>query len=308
MKKTKIICSIGPASCDVSVMSEMVRSGMSVARINFSHATDKEKELVVDTVKKVREVTGCPIGILYDTKGPEFRNGMLENDSISLVDGETIRIVKDEVLGNSSRFSVNHPAALDCLSIGDEILLENGLMKIIVESKEENGVTCRIINGGVLGNKKSLSVPGVRLDIPFVSDDDYRDIVYACNHDGDFLALSFVSDKSDVLRVREILKEQNRSDMKVISKIESTTGIDNIKEIVSVSDGVMVARGDLGVEAPLAELPFLQKLIIEECHKQGKFSIVATEMLESMKKNSRPTRAEVSDIANAVLNGADCVM
>ncbi len=308
MKKTKIICSIGPASCDVSVMSEMVRSGMSVARINFSHATDKEKELVVDTVKKVRKVTGCPIGILYDTKGPEFRNGMLENDSISLVDGETIRVVKDEVLGNSSRFSVNHPAALDCLSIGDEILLENGLMKISVESKEEDGVTCRIINGGVLGNKKSLSVPGVRLDIPFVSDDDYRDIVYACNHDGDFLALSFVSDKSDVLRVREILKEQNRSDMKIISKIESTTGIDNIREIVSVSDGVMVARGDLGVEAPLAELPFLQKLIIEECHKQGKFSIVATEMLESMKKNSRPTRAEVSDIANAVLNGADCVM
>ena len=308
MKKTKIICSIGPASCDVSIMSEMVRSGMSVARINFSHATDKEKELVVDTVKKVREETGCPIGILYDTKGPEFRNGMLENDSISLVEGETIRIVKNDVLGNSSRFSVNYPAALDCLSVGDEILLENGLMKISVLSIENDGVTCKIVNGGILGNKKSLSVPGVRLDIPFVSDDDYRDIVYACNHEGDFLALSFVSDKDDVLKVREILKECNRSDMKIISKIESTTGIDNIKEIVSVSDGVMVARGDLGVEAPLAELPFLQKLIIEECHKQGKFSIVATEMLESMKKNSRPTRAEVSDIANAVLNGADCVM
>lgn len=308
MKKTKIICSIGPASCNVEIMEKMVNNGMNVARINFSHATEDEKEAVVSTVKEVRNRTGVEIGILYDTKGPEFRNGMLENDSITLKEGKNIRIVKKEILGNAEQFSVNHPKAIDSLKVGDIILLENGLMKIEVISQEEDGVTCKILNGGILGNKKSLSVPGVKLDIPFISTDDFNDIVYACTHDGNFLALSFVSSKEDVLEVRKILKEYNREDMKVISKIESTTGIDNIKEIVEVSDGIMVARGDLGVEAPMEELPFLQKLIIKECHKQGKFSIVATEMLESMKKNSRPTRAEVSDIASAVLNGTDAVM
>lgn len=308
MKKTKIICSIGPSSCDVETMSRMVLNGMNVARINFSHATDEEKENVVNTVKKVREITKIPVGILYDTKGPEFRNGMLENDSINLVEGKTIRVVKEDVLGNEERFSVNHKSAIDSLSVDDDILLENGLMKIKVISKENDGVTCKIINGGVLGNKKSLSVPGVKLDIPFISENDYNDIVYACKHDGNFLALSFVSTKEDVLEARKILIDNNREDMKIISKIESTTGIDNLKEIVEVSDGIMVARGDLGVEAPMEELPFLQQLIIKECHRQNKFSIVATEMLESMKKNARPTRAEVSDIANAVLNGTDAVM
>lgn len=308
MKKTKIICSIGPASCNVDTMCKMVKNGMNVARINFSHATLLEKQSVVSTVKKVRNITHVPVAILYDTKGPEFRNGILENDSINLIEGKCIRIVKDEVIGNEERFSVNHPSAIDSLSINDTILLENGLMKIQVISKEEDGVTCKIINGGILGNKKSLSVPNVKLDIPFISESDYEDIVYACKNDGDFLALSFVSTKEDVLEVRKILEENNRKDMKIISKIESITGIENIKEIVEVSDGIMVARGDLGVEAPIEELPFLQSLIIKECHKQGKFSIVATEMLESMKKNSRPTRAEVSDIANAVLNGTDAVM
>ena len=308
MKKTKIICSIGPSSCNVDVMTKMVNNGMNVARINFSHATKEEKEEVVATVKKVREITGKNIAILYDTKGPEFRNGMVENDEITLEEGKTIRVVKENILGNEEAFSVNHPSAIDSLNVGNIILLENGLMKIEVISKEEDGVTCRIINVGKLGNKKSLSVPGVKLDIPFISEVDYEDIVYACEHDADFLALSFVSTKEDVLEAREILKKYNRENLKIISKIESTTGIDNIKEIVEVSDGIMVARGDLGVEAPMEELPYLQRLIIKECHRQGKFSIVATEMLESMKKNSRPTRAEVSDIANAVLNGTDAVM
>lgn len=308
MKKTKIICSIGPSSCNVETMTKMVNNGMNVARINFSHATDEEKELVVSTVKKVREITGQNIGILYDTKGPEFRNGMLENDEIELVEGNIVRIVKENILGTKEAFSVNHSTAIDSLNIGNIILLENGLMKIEVISKEADGVTCKIINGGKLGNKKSLSAPGVKLDIPFISEEDYKDIVYACEHDADFLALSFVSTKEDVLEVREILKKYNRENLKLISKIESTTGIDNIKEIVEVSDGIMVARGDLGVEAPMEELPFLQRIIIKECHKQGKFSIVATEMLESMKKNSRPTRAEVSDIANAVICGTDAVM
>lgn len=308
MKKTKIICSIGPSSCDPKVMAQMVENGMNVARINFSHATLEEKQGVVASVHEVREMTGKTVAILYDTKGPEFRNGMLENDEINLVEGKTIRVVKESVLGNEERFSVNHPQAIDSLSIGDVILLENGLMTIKVISKEEDGVTCEIVNGGVLGNKKSLSVPGVKLDIPFISDVDREDIIYACEHEGDFIALSFVSSKEDVLEAREILKEYNREDMKVIAKIESTTGIENLDSIIEVSDGVMVARGDLGVEAPLQEIPILQKLIVDRCRKFGKFCIVATEMLESMKKNARPTRAEVSDIANAVLNGTDAVM
>ncbi len=307
MKKTKIICSIGPASTDPEIMSKMVMNGMNVARINFSHATLEEKQNVVASVKKVREMTKQNVAILYDTKGPEFRNGMLENDSITLVDGNIIRVVKENVLGNEERFSVNHPQAIDSLEVGNVILLENGLMSIEVISKEEDGVTCKIVNGGVLGNKKSLSVPGVKLDIPFISEQDREDIIYACEHEGDYLALSFVSTKEDVLEAKKIIDSCN-SDIKIISKIESTTGIDNIKEIVEISDGVMVARGDLGVEAPMEEIPFLQKLIINEARKQGKIAIVATEMLESMKKNSRPTRAEVSDIANAVLNGTDAVM
>ena len=308
MKKTKIICSIGPASCNPDVMEKMVYAGMNVARINFSHATLEEKQGVVNAVKEVRKRTGENIAILYDTKGPEFRNGMLENGEINLVEGNNIRIVKEDVLGNEERFSVNHPQALDCLKIGDVILLENGLMKIEVISVEEDGVTGKIIAGGVLGNKKSLNVPGVTLDIPFISDLDREDMIYACLHDGDFIALSFVNCREDVLQAREIFKQYGREDLKVISKIESTAGFENLDEILEVSDGVMVARGDLGVEVPLQRLPIYQKSIIKRCREYGKICIVATEMLESMKKNVRPTRAEVSDIANAVLDGTDAVM
>ena len=308
MKKTKIICSIGPSSCDYNVMAEMVRNGMNVARINFSHATEEEKQNVVASVKKVREITGENVAILYDTKGPEFRNGILENGQINLVEGNIIRIVKDNVVGNEERFTVNHPKAIDSISVGNTILLENGLMSMEVISKEEDGITCKITSGGVLGNKKSLSVPGVHLDMPFISEQDREDIIYACQHEGDFLALSFVSTKEDVLSARELLKECNREDMKIIAKIESTTGVKNLEEIASVVDGIMVARGDLGVEAAMEDLPILQKKIIECCRRNGKFCIVATEMLESMKKNMRPTRAEVSDVANAVLNGTDAVM
>ena len=204
MKKTKIICSIGPASCNVDVMTKMVNNGMNVARINFSHATDEEKESVVSTVKKVREITKENIGILYDTKGPEFRNGMLKDGEITLEEGKLIKVVKEDILGTEEAISVNHPSAIDSLNVGNIILLENGLMKMEVVSKEDDSVTCRILIGGKLGNKKSLSAPGVKLDIPFISEQDYNDIVYACKHDADFLALSFVSTKEDVLEVREI--------------------------------------------------------------------------------------------------------
>lgn len=308
MKKTKIICSIGPSSVNPDIMEEMVKNGMNVARINFSHATHEERENVVNSVKEVRRRTGENIAILYDTKGPEFRNGELENGEIELISGNTISIVKENVLGNSERFSVNHPEAIDSLNVGNIILLENGLMSMEVIEKNNDNVLCKIINGGILGNRKSLSVPGVYLNIPFISEIDYEDITYACNHDADYIALSFVSTKEDVLSVREILKENNREDIKLISKIESTTGVENIESILSVSDGIMVARGDLGVEARMEELPYLQKMMIKKARAYSKICIVATEMLESMKKSARPTRAEVSDVANAVMDGTDAVM
>ena len=308
MKKTKIICSIGPSSVNPDIMEEMVKNGMNVARINFSHATHEERENVVNSVKEVRRRTGENIAILYDTKGPEFRNGELENGEIELISGNTISIVKENVLGNSERFSINHPEAIDSLNVGNIILLENGLMSMEVIEKNNDNVLCKIINGGILGNRKSLSVPGVYLNIPFISEIDYEDITYACNHDADYIALSFVSTKEDVLSVREILKENNREDIKLISKIESTTGVENIESILSVSDGIMVARGDLGVEARMEELPYLQKMMIKKARAYSKICIVATEMLESMKKSARPTRAEVSDVANAVMDGTDAVM
>ncbi len=308
IKKTKIICSIGPSSTDPEIMSKMVEAGMNVARINFSHATPEEKIAVVDSVHKVREMTGKNVAILFDTKGPEFRSGMTETGEIKLEEGKTIRMVKESVLGNEERFSVNHPQAIDNLDVGSIVLLENGLMKIQVISVEDDGVTCKIINGGVLGNKKSLNAPGIKLDIPFISDVDREDIIYACEHEGDYIALSFVSCKEDVLEAREIAKQCNREDIKLIAKIESTTGVENLDSIIDVADGIMVARGDLGVEVPLQQLPKYQKLMVERCREKGKFVVVATEMLESMKKSARPTRAEVSDVANAVLDGTDAVM
>ena len=308
MKKTKIVCSIGPASNQPDVMEKMVRAGMNVARINFSHATIEEREQACSSVREVRKRTGMNVAILWDTKGPEFRCGIMENDSIELVPGETIDIVKETVTGTKERFSVNHPSAIDSLNVGDIILLENAKMKLEVIAKYEDRVTCKIIDGGVLGNRKSMSVPGIKLNIPYVSDVDREDIIYACEHGGEFLALSFVSTKEDVLEVKEILKEHGREDLQIICKIESALGIENLEDILSVSDGVMVARGDLGTEVPSEMVPIYQKQMINTCRRLGKISIVATEMLETMMDNIRPKRAETSDIANAVLDGTDAVM
>ena len=308
MKKTKIVCSIGPASNDVDVMEQMVLAGMNVARINFTHATLEERKKATDSVRECRRRTGMNVAILWDTKGPEFRSGTFEGDKVELVQGETIRIVKESVLGNKERFSVNHPSAISSLKVGDIVLLENAKMKLEVEDADDEGVTCRILTGGVLGNRKSMSVPGIKLDIPYVSDLDREDIKYACEHGGEYLAISFVSCKEDVLEIKEILKEHNRLDLQIICKIESQLGIDNLREILEVSDGVMVARGDLGTEIASEMLPIVQKRMIETARDMGKIAIVATEMLETMMENSRPKRAETSDIANAVLDGTDAVM
>ena len=307
MKKTKIICSIGPASRKYEVMKSMVENGMNVARINFSHADLTEKKETVELVKKINKELKTNVGILYDTKGPDFRTGVVENDGINLKEGKTIRIVKDDIVGTEEAITVNYKEALNNINIDDIILLEDGLMKLLVVDKDKKGLTCSIIVGGILGSRKGINVPGVDLDMPFISDQDKEDILYACHHDGDFIALSFVSSKEDILAVKEMLDNENSS-MQIISKVESNTAISNIDEIIEYSDGIMVARGDLGVEVPMKELPIIQKKIIEKCRKAGKFCIVATEMLASMYKNARPTRAEVTDIANAVLDGTDAVM
>ena len=308
MKKTKIICSIGPMSVNPDVMEKMVYAGMNVARINFSHATIEERNRVIESVEEVRNRTGRNIAILWDTRGPEFRSGKLENGPIELVSGRTIRIVKDDILGTQEKISVNHPEALNSLSVGDIIFLENAKMKLSVISTESDGVTCAIIDGGTLGECKSISVPGIKLDIPYVSELDREDIKYACLHGGDYIATSFVSSAEDVIEIKNILKSYGREDLQIICKIESDLGIKNLESILEVSDGIMVARGDLGTEIPSEKLPIVQKIMIKTCREMGKVSIVATEMLETMMENSRPKRAETSDIANAVLDGTDAVM
>ncbi len=307
MKKTKIICSIGPASRKYDVMKSMVINGMNVARINFSHADLNERRETIDLVNKINDELNTNISILYDTKGPDFRTGIVENNEIVLKDGEIIKIVKDDIIGNNKCITVNYKDALDAININDIILLEDGLMKLLVIDKDKEALTCRIIVGGILGNKKGINVPGVSLNMPFISESDKEDIIYACRNSGDFIALSFVSSKEDILEVKKILKEEN-SDMQIISKIENNKALSNIEDIIEYSDGIMVARGDLGVEVPMKELPIIQKQLIEKCRKAGKFCIVATEMLASMYKNARPTRAEVTDIANAVFDGTDAVM
>lgn len=307
MKKTKIICSIGPASEDVSVMSSMVKAGMNVARINFSHATYESTDKVLENIKEVRRITGEPVSILFDTKGPDFRCRLMQEGGINLIPSSFIRIIKDDIIGNDEMFSVNYPFALDKINIGNIILIDDALMKLEVVNKDDLGLTCRVIDGGVLTSKKGISVPGVDLGLEFMSEQDVKDIVYSCEHDGDFLALSFAQSKEDIEKARKILKEHN-SDMQIISKVESKTAINNLDEIIDASDGIMVARGDLGVEVPIQELPILQKEMIRKCRQKGKFVIVATEMLASMYTSPRPTRAEVTDISNAVLDGTDAVM
>ncbi len=307
MKKTKIICSIGPASSDYNTFKQLIEKGMNVARINFSHATIEEREQVENLVKKANEELNTNIAILYDTKGPDFRTGVMAENGVKLEDGKTIKIIKKDVLGTEESFTVNFKKALDTINVGDFILLEDGLMKLEVIERLGEDLNCRIIAGGLLKSKKGINVPGVELDMDFLSQDDINDIRYACEKDGDFLALSFVNNKDNIIAVRNILNEYNSS-MKIIAKIESGMAIQNLDEIIEYSDGIMVARGDLGVEVPLQELPMLQKMMIKKCREQGKVCIVATEMLASMYTSSRPTRAEVTDIANAVLDGTDAVM
>ena len=307
MKKTKVICSIGPACDCVEVMGEMVKMGMDCARINLSHATHDGIVNTIDVIRHVRRQHNKPLAIMYDTKGPEFRTLKFEDGGVKLKKDDTIRMSKTCILGNEEEFGVNHSNAIDFIKIGDRVLVDNALFELDVIEKSEDYVLLKALGDGEIRDHKTINVPGVDLNLEFMSEVDRKDIAFAARHACDYLALSFVNSRDDVISARNIIEEAG-GDALIISKIESRRGIENLDEIIDESDGIMVARGDLGVEVPLEELPVLQKNIIRKCRQKGKFAIVATEMLASMYESPRPTRAEVSDVANAILDGTDCVM
>ena len=307
MKKTKIICSVGPACDSVDVMSKMVNMGMDCARINLSHASKEDILKTIDVVREVRKACNVPVAILYDTKGQEFRTSKFKGGGITFKKGDTIKMSKSCIVGNEEEFGVNHSDAIDLINVGDMVLIDNALYELEVTDKKDDFVVLKALDDGKIQDNKTINVPGVDLKLDFISDVDKEDIVFAAKHSCDYLALSFVNTREDVIAAREIIEEEG-GDCLIISKIESHMGIDNIDDIIDVSDGIMVARGDLGVEVAMEKLPMLQKAIIRKCREKGKFAIVATEMLASMYESPRPSRAEVSDVANAVLDGTDCVM
>ena len=312
MKKTKIICSIGPATQSWENFKGIVDAGMNVARINFSHATLEERKQDEDLVKRANDELGTNIAILYDTKGPDLRTCTFDGDYIELVEGSTIRIVEEDLKdkGNKEQISFNYRNIVKDLKVGMSVLLDDGFYKLVVEEIEDGGATavCRIINGGTIKSRRGVCIPGIKLDIPFVSEDDKKDIQYACEHDGDYLALSFVNSADDVQEVKKLCAQFGKPNMKIISKVETQYAMDNLKEIVEMSDYIMIARGDLGIETGVENLPLYQQMMIDECHLQGKGVIMATQMMSSMKHNIRPTNAEVTDVANAVLQGCDAIM
>lgn len=308
MKKTKIICSIGPSTQNWENFKGLVEAGMNVARINFSHATLEERRLDESLIKRANEELGVNIATLYDTKGPDLRTCNFENDVIELVAGNTIRIVEEDVLGNSEIISFNYKGILKDLHVGSAILVDDGFYKLVVESIEEDGVTCRIINGGVIKSRRGVCIPGIKLDVPYISDVDKEDIKYACENDGDYLAISFVNSKEDIMAVRELCSLYGKPDMAIISKVETQYAMDHLQEIVEASDYIMVARGDLGIETGLENLPLYQQKMIDICHANGTGVIMATQMMTSMKNSIRPTNAEVTDVSNAVLAGCDAIM
>lgn len=312
MKKTKIICSIGPATQSWEKFKGIVDAGMNVARINFSHATLEERKQDEDLVKRANDELGTNIAILYDTKGPDLRTCTFDGDYIELVEGSTIRIVEEDLKdkGTKERISFNYRNIVKDLKVGMSVLLDDGFYKLVVEEIEDGGasVVCRIINGGTIKSRRGVCIPGIKLDIPFVSEDDKKDIQYACEHDGDYLALSFVNSADDVQEVKKLCAQFGKPNMKIISKVETQYAMDNLKEIVEMSDYIMIARGDLGIETGVENLPLYQQMMIDECHLQGKGVIMATQMMSSMKHNIRPTNAEVTDVANAVLQGCDAIM
>ena len=308
MRKTKIICTSVPASEYEEILTQMCQAGMNVARLNFSHGSHAEHQNKIDLIKKVREKLNIPLAIMLDTKGPEYRIGSFKNGKVTLCVGDTFTFTTQAVEGDASRVSVNYKDLIKNLSVGDRILVNNGLVICEVTELKDNDAVCRVINGGVLSNRKSMCFPNKVMTGPYLSEQDKADILFGIRNDVDFVAASFVSTKSDVMEVRNLLDVNGGSDIDIIAKIENRAGIENIEEICEACDGIMIARGDLGVEIPFVEVPAIQKKLISKCRLLGKRVITATEMLESMITNPRPTRAEISDVANAVYDGSSAIM
>ena len=310
MKKTKIICTLGPASESEEVLSKLIDAGMNVARLNFSHGTHEEHAKKIATIKKVREAKKVPLPIMLDTKGPEFRIKTFENGKIILKEGDPFTFTTEDIIGNQSRVSVSFEGICDQMYPGDKILLNNGLMVFEVVEVKKPDVICKTVIGGELSNRKSMFFPDKELEMVYLSEQDKADLKFGVEQGIDFVACSFVSKAQDIIDVRNWLDEcgDTKGDIEIIAKIESRAGVNNLESIMEVCNGVMVARGDLGVEVPYEELPAIQKMIINSCRIHGKRSITATEMLESMIKQPRPTRAEISDVANAVYDGSSAIM
>lgn len=307
MRKTKIVCTIGPASESEERLRELMLAGMNVARFNFSHGTHEEQKIKFQRVLKVREELGLPVATLLDTKGPEIRLRDFEGGRVELIAGNQFILTTEEIMGTAERAAISYKNLKNDISVGTTILIDDGLIEMCVEKIEGEEIFCRVVNGGFVSNHKGVNVPGAILSMPYISNVDRDDILFGIEQGYEFIAASFARSKEDILELREIL-ESHGSDMKIIAKIENMQGIQNLEEILAVSDGVMVARGDMGVEIPLEEVPVLQKKMIKLANAQGKHVITATQMLESMIKNPRPTRAEATDIANAIYDGTTAIM
>ena len=308
MRKTKIICTIGPASDSHEVLEKMCKAGMNVARLNFSHGTHEQHKEKIEMIKSVREKLNMPIAIMLDTKGPEYRIKTFKDGRITLADGDKFIFTTDDVDGDETRVSVSYENLISELSVGDKILVNNGLVIFEVEALEGNNAICKTISGGELSNRKRMHFPNKVLKGEFLSEQDKSDLLFGIENQVDFVAASFVSTKSDIASIRKFLNDNGGEDIDIIAKIENRAGVDNIDEICEIADGIMVARGDLGVEIPFVEVPSIQKYLIKKCRLLGKRVITATEMLESMITNPRPTRAEISDVANAVYDGSSALM
>ena len=308
MRKTKIVCTIGPASNNEETLTKMARAGMNVARLNFSHGTHEDHQKNIDLLKKVREELNMPLAIMLDTKGPEYRIGTFENGKEELLDGDTFTFTTRDVVGNREIVSVSYKNLNNELEVGDKILVNNGLLAFKVEKIEDTEISCTVLSGGVISNRKSMSFPGRVMKQVYLSEQDKRDLLFGIKNDIEYVACSFVSSVQDVLDVKTFLKENGCTSIGLIAKIENQSGVDNIESICSECDGIMIGRGDMGVEIPFEEVPAIQKKIITKCRMLGKRVITATEMLESMTTNPRPTRAEISDVANAVFDGTSAIM
>lgn len=307
MRRTKIVCTIGPASDSPEIMKKLIEAGMNVARLNFSHGTHEEHRKRLRSTRQIARELGSTLAIMLDTKGPEIRTGTLKNGSAALVEGRRVTLTVEQLEGDAERVPVKYPALPRMVRPGNSIMIADGLIGLKVIDTSEKEVVCEVTNGGELGNNKGINIPGVAVDLPAITGQDVLDIDFGIEEDVDFIAASFVRMAADVLDIRKLLEARN-ANIDIIAKIENHQGVENVDDIIKVSDGVMVARGDLGVEIPSEEVPLVQKMIIEKCNKAGKPVITATQMLESMVRNPRPTRAEASDVANAIFDGTDAIM